>query len=101
MRILKVFSKCSLAFVTISMNYLEAQDVREKPENVYLNVSFVVVQPQAEFSWNVTYNGYGVDFDGGWYVYNGPVGLGLSLIVAQYGNFSRKIPYSYLSSLVS
>ena len=29
----------SLALVIISMNYLEAQEVREKPENVYLNVS--------------------------------------------------------------
>ena len=91
----------SLALVIISMNYLEAQEVRQKPENVYLNVSLVVVQPQAEFSRNVTNNGYGVDFDFGWYVYNGPVGLGLNLIAAQYGNFSRKIPYSYFSSLVS
>ena len=91
----------SLALIINSMNYLEAQEVREKPENVYLNVSFVVVQPQAEFSRNVTNNGYGVDFDFGWYVYNGPIGLGLNLIAAQYGNFSRKIPYSYFSSLVS
>ena len=91
----------SMALVIISMNYLEAQGVREKPENVYLNVSFVVVQPQAEFSRNVTNNGYGVDFDGGWYIYNGPVGLGLNLIAAQYGNFTRQIPYSYFSSLVT
>ena len=28
----------SLDFVTISINYLEAQDVREQPENLYLNV---------------------------------------------------------------
>ena len=63
----------SLALIIISMNYLEAQEVREKPENVYLNVSFVVVQPQAEFSRNVTNNGYEVDFDFGWYVYNGTI----------------------------
>ncbi len=91
----------SMAIVIISINYLEAQDVREKPENVYLNVSFVVVKPQAEFSRNVTNNGYGVDFDGGWYIYNGPLGLGFNLIAAQYGNFSRKIPYSYYVDMVS
>ena len=91
----------SLALVIISMNYLEAQNVREKPENVYLNVSFVAVQPQAKFSRNVTNNGHKVDFDGGWYIYNGPVGLGFNLIAAQYGNFTRQIPYSYFSSLVT
>ena len=91
----------SLALVIISMNYLMGQEVREKPENVYLNVSFVVVQPQAEFSKNVTNNGYGVDFDGGWFIYNGPVALGINLVAAQYGNFTRQIPYSYFSSLVT
>ena len=38
----------------------------------------------------MTNNGYGVDFDGGWYVYNGPVGLGLNLIAAQYEIFQEK-----------
>ena len=90
-----------LVLVIISMKYLEAQDIRQKPEGFYMNISFVVVQPQGEFSKNVTNNGYGVDFDGGWFIYNGPVALGINLVVAQYGNFTRQIPYSYFSSLVT
>ena len=31
----------SLALFIITINPLEAQDVREKPENVYFNVSFI------------------------------------------------------------
>ena len=88
-------------FALILKDFAEAREEPNLPEGVYMNISFVVVQPQGEFSKNVTNNGYGVDFDFGWYVYNGPVGLGLNLIAAQYGNFSRKIPYSYFSSLVS
>ena len=53
-----------------------AQNGSNLPESVYMNVSFGVLQPQGEFANNVTNNGYGVDFDGGWYIYNGPVGLG-------------------------
>tara|TARA_B110000444_G_C18664299_1_gene512260 strand:+ start:74 stop:823 length:750 start_codon:yes stop_codon:yes gene_type:complete len=71
------------------------------PESVYMNISFGVLQPQGEFASNVTNNGYGIDFDGGWYIYNGPVGLGVNIIAAQYGNFARQIPYSYFSSLVT
>ena len=59
------------------------------------------MQPQGEFANNVTNNGYGIDFDGGWYIYNGPVGLGINITAAQYGNFTRQIPYSDLSSLVT
>ena len=71
------------------------------PESMYMNISLGVLQPQGEFANNVTNNGYGVDFDGGWYIYNGPVGLGVNIIAAQYGNFTRQIPYSYFSSLVT
>ena len=71
------------------------------PESAYMNISFGVLQPQGEFAINVTNNGYGVDFDGGWYIYNGPIGLGVNIIAAQYGNFTRQIPYSYFSSLVT
>ncbi|MFL2994531.1 MAG: hypothetical protein ACJZ1Y_02850 [Candidatus Neomarinimicrobiota bacterium] len=71
------------------------------PESAYMNISFGVLRPQGEFAKNVTNNGYGVDFDGGWYIYNGPVGLGVNIIAAQYGNFTRQIPYSYFSSLVT
>ena len=78
-----------------------AQNGSNLPESVYMNVSFGVLQPQGEFANNVTNNGYGVDFDGGWYIYNGPVGLGVNIIAAQYGNFTRQIPYSYFSSLVT
>ena len=78
-----------------------AQNGSNLPESVYMNVSVGVLQPQGEFANNVTNNGYGVDFDGGWYIYNGPVGLGVNIIAAQYGNFTRQIPYSYFSSLVT
>ena len=78
-----------------------AQNGSNLPGSVYMNVSFGVLQPQGEFANNVTNNGYGVDFDSGWYIYNGPVGLGVNIIAAQYGNFSREIPYSYFSSLVT
>ena len=71
------------------------------PDNIFMNISFVVAQPEGEFSKNVTNNGIGIDFDGGWYVLNGPIGLGLNIIGVQYGNFTRKIPYSYFSSLVT
>ena len=33
----------------------------------------MVAAAQEEFSNNVTNNGYGIDFEGGWYVYNGPI----------------------------
>lgn len=78
-----------------------AQKGSKLPESVYLNISLGILQPQGEFASNVTNNGYGVDFDGGWYIYNGPVGLGVNIIAAQYGNFTRQIPYSYYSSLVT
>tara|TARA_B100001057_G_scaffold213197_1_gene213544 strand:- start:128 stop:877 length:750 start_codon:yes stop_codon:yes gene_type:complete len=71
------------------------------PESMYMNISFSVLQPQGEFANNVTNNGYGVDFDGGWYIYNGPVGLGVNIIAAQYGNFTRQIPYSYFVPLAT
>ena len=50
------------------------------PESMYMNISLGVLQPQGEFANNVTNNGYGVDFDGGWYIYNGPVGQELILL---------------------
>ena len=93
---LKVFGL--IAFLTSSPY---SQKGSSLPKSVYMNISFGVLQPQGEFANNVTNNGYGVDFDGGWYVYNGPVGLGVNIIAAQYGNFTRQIPYSYFSSLVT
>ena len=88
-------------FALILKDFAKAQEEPNLPEGVYMNISFVVVQPQGEFSKNVTNNGYGVDFDGGWFIYNGPVDLGINLVAAQYGNFTRQIPYSYFSSLVT
>ena len=78
-----------------------AQKSSNLPESAYMNISLGVLQPQGDFANNVTNNGYGIDFDGGWYIYNGPLGLGVNIIAAQYGNFSRQIPYSYFSSLVT
>ena len=95
-KFLKVFG---LIVFLISSSY--SQKGSDLPESVYMNIAFGVLQPQGEFANNVTNNGYGVDLDGGWYVYNGPVGLGVNIIVAQYGNFSRRIPFSYFSSLVT
>lgn len=77
------------------------QNPEELPDNVFGNISFVVAVPQEEFSNNVTNNGYGIDFDGGWYVYNGSVAIGMNIIGAQYGIFNRQIPFSYFSSAVT
>jgi len=77
------------------------QNSKQLPDNIYGNMSFAVAVPQGEFSDNVTNNGYGVDVDGGWYVFNGPIALGLTIIGAQYGRLTRNIPYSYFSSAVT
>ena len=77
------------------------QNSQQLPDNLYVNMAFVVAVPQGEFSNNVTNNGYGIDFDGGWYVFNGPIALGMSIIGAQYGRLTRNIPYSYFSSAVT
>ncbi|SVB98297.1 uncharacterized protein METZ01_LOCUS251151, partial [marine metagenome] len=76
------------------------QNAKQLPNNIYGNISFAVTVPQGEFSNNVTNNGYGIDIDGGWYVFNGPVSIGINVIGAQYGRLTRNIPYSYFSSAV-
>ena len=78
--------------VLIKMSY--GQSNKQLPNNIYGNISFAVAVPQGEFSNNVTNNGYGVDLDGGWYVFNGPIALGMNIIWAQYGRLTRNIPYS-------
>jgi len=88
-------------FVIIIFNACYGQGRPNLPESIFMNISFVVAQPDGEFSNNVASNGLGIDFDGGWYVNNGPIALGLNIIGIQYGNFNRKIPYSYYSSLVT
>ena len=85
--------------VLIKMSY--GQSNKQLPNNIYGNISFAVAVPQGEFSDNVTNNGYGVDLDGGWYVFNGPIALGMNIIWAQYGRLTRNIPYSYFSSAVT
>ncbi len=85
--------------VLIKMSY--GQSIKQLPNNIYGNISFAVAVPQGEFSNNVTNNGYGVDLDGGWYVFNGPIALGMNIIWAQYGRLTRNIPYSYFSSAVT
>ena len=77
------------------------QNAKQLPNNIYGNISFAVTVPQGEFSNNVTNNGYGIDVDGGWYVFNGPVSIGINVIGAQYGRLTRNIPYSYFSSAVT
>ena len=95
-KLVKIITVLCILF-TISLG----QNSKLLPSNVYANISFVVAAPQEEFSDNVTNNGYGVDFDGGWYVFNGPVSIGINFIGAQYGRLTRNIPYSYFSSAVT
>ena len=93
-----------LKFITIVISLLAfsfSQNDKHLPNNIYGNISFSVAVPQGEFSNNVTNNGYGVDLDGGWYVFNGPIALGMSIIGPQYGRLTRNIPYSYFSSAVT
>ena len=87
----------SIVLFTISFG----QNANKLPDNVFANIRFVVAVPQGEFSDNVTNNGYGFDGDIGYYVYNGPIALGINIAGAQYGNSKRQIPYSYFSSLVT
>ena len=77
---------------SLKMSY--GQSTKQLPNNIYGNISFAVTVPQGEFADNVTNNGYGVDCDGGWYVFNGPIALGMTIIGAQYGTLTRNIPYS-------
>ena len=85
--------------VSLKMSY--GQSAKQLPNNIYGNISFAIAIPQGEFADNVTNNGYGVDCDGGWYVFNGPIAAGMSIIGAQYGRLTRNIPYSYFSSAVT
>ena len=87
----------SIVLFTISFS----QNTKTLPNNVFANIRFVVAVPQGDFSDNVTNNGYGFDGDIGWYVYNGPIALGINIAGAQYGKSKRQIPYSYFSSLVT
>ena len=49
-------------------------------------VSLVIAQLQENFPIMSTENGLGVNLDGGWYIFNGPVAIGGSVIFAQYGS---------------
>ena len=90
-----------IIIIHIFFNILFGQTSNQAPDNLFANMSFVIAVPQGEFSDNVSNNGYGGDFDFGWFVYNGPIAVGLNILVAQYGNAKREIPYSYFSSLVT
>ena len=90
-----------IALVFLSWSFTVCQMTSRVPNNVYGTVSLVIAQPQGEFSNNVNRNGLGVNLDGGWYIFNGPVAIGGSVIFAQYGSLSRDIPFSYFSSAIT
>ena len=91
----------AMIVIVVLINMTYGHSTKQLPNNIYGNISFAVAVPQGEFSDNVTNNGYGVDLDGGWYVFNGPLALGMTIIGAQYGRLTRNIPYSYFSSAVT
>ena len=62
-----------IALVLLSWSFTVCQMTSRVPNNVYGTVSLVIAQPQGEFSNNVSRNGLGVNLDGGWYIFNGPV----------------------------
>ena len=58
-----------IIIIHILFNILFGQASNQAPDNLFANMSFVIAVPQGEFSDNVSNNGYGGDFDFGWFVY--------------------------------
>jgi len=90
-------------FITV-IGFIFTFSYGQKPngmqDGTYANISFLLADPQGEFSRNVTNNGYGFNLDFGWNIYNGPLAVGADLIGLTYGRKNREVPYSYFVSKV-